>query len=77
MRAGATRLFCYQPASSPACPSFFSAYNVLTSFFGSFFWWAEKVKKGLAFWPNPLILQWRKCMGIEPTYQGFSPVHRI
>ena len=26
---------------------------------------------------NYVSLLWRKCMGIEPTYQGFSPVHRI
>jgi hypothetical protein len=31
-------------------------------------------RKQLPFYINKL---WRKCMGIEPTREGFSPAHRI
>ncbi len=40
----------------------------------------QKLTQRWSGWVKTLKIQqksWRKCMGIEPTYRGFSPVHRI
>jgi hypothetical protein len=68
-----TLVYMLQGVGPPDSLQFYYEHSLLSSASGK-----EKPRFGII-WAakGPENMNWRKCMGIEPTREGTSPAHRI